>query len=46
MYYNAFLIPIRPQSMNIGGMMISKFTVENTGGGISIQVPQYHPRIY
>lgn len=46
LYYNGFLIPIRPQSMNIGGMMISNFTVENAGGGISIQVPQYRPRIY
>ncbi|MDN5846026.1 MAG: HNH endonuclease [Candidatus Nitrosocosmicus sp.] len=46
LYYNGFLIPIKPQNMSIGGVTIRNFTIENAGGGISIQVPQYRPRIY
>lgn len=43
LYYNGFLIPIKPKDINIGGMVISNFTAEDAQNGIVINVPPYNP---
>ena len=43
LYYNGFLIPIKPQNFNIGGVVFSNLTAENAKHGIVINVPPYNP---
>jgi hypothetical protein len=36
LYYNGLLIPVSPQSINVGGSVMKGVTMENIGGGVAI----------